>query len=137
MSTCSEAAPQNTESQRALVCLLASPVQKSAKTRIAGCDVARVAQLIEGAISLFRRLRVKTNGTILGWCTPPILLYFSGDWDVHWGYGILIHGQVFVVILMHGCRLATKPVGYWAVPAFRRLERRPAAMLSLNVARNV
>ena len=22
---------------------------------------------------------------------PPILVYFSGDWDVHWGYGILIH----------------------------------------------
>ena len=20
---------------------------------------------------------------------PPILVYFSGDWDVHWGYGIL------------------------------------------------
>ena len=19
---------------------------------------------------------------------PPILVYFSGDWDVHWGYGI-------------------------------------------------
>ena len=24
---------------------------------------------------------------------PPILVYFSGDWDVHWGYGILTHGQ--------------------------------------------
>ena len=21
----------------------------------------------------------------------PILVYFSGDWDVHWGYGFLIH----------------------------------------------
>ena len=20
---------------------------------------------------------------------PPILVHFSGDWDVHWGYGIL------------------------------------------------
>ena len=20
---------------------------------------------------------------------PPILVYFSGDWDVHWGYGVL------------------------------------------------
>ena len=19
---------------------------------------------------------------------PPILVYFSGDWDVHWGYGV-------------------------------------------------
>ena len=24
---------------------------------------------------------------------PPILVYFSGDWDVHWGYGILTHGM--------------------------------------------
>ena len=25
---------------------------------------------------------------------PPILIYFSGDWDVHWGYGVLTHGHV-------------------------------------------
>ena len=25
---------------------------------------------------------------------PPILVYFSGDWDVHWGYAILTHGHV-------------------------------------------
>ena len=25
---------------------------------------------------------------------PPILVCFSGDWDVHWGYGILTHGHV-------------------------------------------
>ena len=25
---------------------------------------------------------------------PPILVYFNGDWDVHWGCGILTHGQV-------------------------------------------
>ena len=24
----------------------------------------------------------------------PILVYFTRDWDVHWGYGILTHGQV-------------------------------------------
>ena len=24
---------------------------------------------------------------------PPVLVYFSGDWDVHWGYGILTHGH--------------------------------------------
>ena len=22
---------------------------------------------------------------------PPILVYFRGDWDVHWGYGDLTH----------------------------------------------
>ena len=25
---------------------------------------------------------------------PPILVYFSGDWDVHWGYGLVTHGQI-------------------------------------------
>ena len=25
---------------------------------------------------------------------PPILVYFSGDWDVHWGYGLLTHGHI-------------------------------------------
>ena len=28
---------------------------------------------------------------------PPILVYFSGDWDVHWGYGILTHGYLIYV----------------------------------------
>ena len=27
---------------------------------------------------------------------PPILVYFSGDWDVHWGHGILTHGHLSV-----------------------------------------
>ena len=31
----------------------------------------------------------KTNGTILGdWCTTHFRTYFSGDWDVHWGYDL-------------------------------------------------
>ena len=25
---------------------------------------------------------------------PPILVYFSGDWDVHRGYNILTHGHM-------------------------------------------
>ena len=25
---------------------------------------------------------------------PPIVVYFSGDWDVHWGYGVLTHGHM-------------------------------------------
>ena len=28
---------------------------------------------------------------------PPILVYFSGERDVHWGYGILTHGQMALV----------------------------------------
>ena len=30
-----------------------------------------------------------------GRCTTQFRAYFSGDWDVHWGYGILTHGQLF------------------------------------------
>ena len=25
---------------------------------------------------------------------PPVLVYFSGDWHVHWGYGLVTHGHV-------------------------------------------
>ena len=25
---------------------------------------------------------------------PPILVYFGGGWDVHWGHGILTHGHM-------------------------------------------
>ena len=25
---------------------------------------------------------------------PPILVYFNGDWDVHWGCVILTHGHI-------------------------------------------
>ena len=25
---------------------------------------------------------------------PPILAYFCGDWDVHWGYEVLTHGHL-------------------------------------------
>ena len=27
---------------------------------------------------------------------PPILVYFSGDWDVHWGYRVLTNGHIIV-----------------------------------------
>ena len=27
---------------------------------------------------------------------PPILVYFSGDWDVHWGYGVLTHSHIYI-----------------------------------------
>ena len=33
---------------------------------------------------------------------PPILVYFSGDWDVHWGYGILTHGHFAVSLNFTG-----------------------------------
>ena len=27
---------------------------------------------------------------------PPILVYFGGDWDVYWGYGLLTHGHIYM-----------------------------------------
>ena len=29
---------------------------------------------------------------------PPILVYFSRDWDVHWGYGILSHSHMLICL---------------------------------------
>ena len=35
----------------------------------------------------------------IGIGAPPILVYFGGDVDVHWGYGVLTHhGQMTLVI---------------------------------------
>ena len=31
---------------------------------------------------------------LFGVGAPPILVYFNGDRDVHWGYGILTHGHI-------------------------------------------
>ena len=43
-------------------------------------------------------LRVNTNGILFwGRCTTHFSTYFSGDGDVHWGYGILTHGQMKTV----------------------------------------
>ena len=36
----------------------------------------------------------KPMGSHFGIGAPLILVYFSGDWDVHWGYGVLTHGHV-------------------------------------------
>ena len=38
---------------------------------------------------------VKTNGNpFWGRCTTHFRTYFCGELDVHWGYGILTHGQI-------------------------------------------
>ena len=50
---------------------------------------------------------VNTNGTILRYFkigAPPILVYFSVDWDVHWGYGVLTHSH-----LLWGQKLLKRP----------------------------
>ena len=37
-------------------------------------------------------------GSHFGVGAPPILVYFSGDRDVHWGYGVLTHGHVQLAV---------------------------------------
>ena len=37
-----------------------------------------------------------TIGSHFGVGAPPILVYFSGDWDVHWRNGTLTHGHMGV-----------------------------------------
>ena len=39
-----------------------------------------------------------------GVCAPPILVYVSGDWDVHWGYGLLTHGHLYTPTHPDGLR---------------------------------
>ena len=52
---------------------------------------------------------------------PPILVYFSGDWDVHWGLTeVLTHGHMV-------CRVPHRPRG--SMQAWTRL-RRPAPVAS-------
>ena len=34
---------------------------------------------------------------------PPILVHFSGDWDVHWGYGLLTHGHIWHMFIYSIC----------------------------------
>ena len=29
---------------------------------------------------------------------PPIVVYFSGDWDVRWGYGLSSRGHIIIMI---------------------------------------
>ena len=37
----------------------------------------------------------------------PILVYFSGDSDVHWGYGLLTHGHFLLNVGCAGCAVAS------------------------------
>ena len=40
---------------------------------------------------------------------PPILVYCSWDWDVHWGCGILTHGHMVITVSQHSGVSAFKP----------------------------
>ena len=44
---------------------------------------------------MFYHMAVGQNQWYLfGVGAPPILVYSSVDWDVHWGYGLLTHGHI-------------------------------------------
>ena len=51
-------------------------------------------QEVDMGLPIFIWPWVNTNGTNLGLGAPPISVYFSGDWDVHWGYGVLTHSHL-------------------------------------------
>ena len=63
---------------------------------------------------------------------PPLLVYFCGDWDVHWGYGILTHGHIpwrpkpSPIVRFTACGISSLAAGTssWGPPA----PRRPAEM---------
>ena len=45
---------------------------------------------------------VKTNGiSHFGIGAPPILVYFGGDWDVHWGYDLGFHPWPYDCHMQH------------------------------------
>ena len=47
----------------------------------------------------------------LGVGAPPILVYFSWDWDVHWGLtGVLTHGHVCPLDVVSPFSLGARPV---------------------------
>ena len=61
---------------------------------------------------------------------PPILVYLSGDWDVHWGYGVLTHGHLTCQILPgSAAKFFQRPPSGPEVNCRRRLERSRSASL--------
>ena len=54
----------------------------------------RFGSLLTGVVWPLSDCQSKPMGSHFGVGAPPLLVYFSKDWDVHWGYGVLTHGQV-------------------------------------------
>ena len=67
---------------------------------------------------------------------PPILVYFSGDWDVHWGYGILTHGHMwtdhFAYVAIWNALLASP--GVFVRPDIRNAGVEPSPFFSIPAA---
>ena len=54
----------------------------------------------------FKEMAVGQNqGYHFGVSAPPILVYFSGDWDVHWGYDLDFDPWPNVYLPLAACRL--------------------------------
>ena len=63
-----------------------------------GMDRLVLSYKTQGHVNHSTWLWIKTNGIpFWGRCTTHFRTYFRGDWDVHWGYGILTHGHVALV----------------------------------------
>ena len=55
--------------------------------------------LLLGCPTHFDMAMVQNQWYHFGIDAPPNLVYFSGDWDVHWGYGVLTHGHILSAFL--------------------------------------
>ena len=54
---------------------------------------------------------------------PPILVYFSGDWYVNWGYGVLTHSQMKKCLPFFGVGDTERHAAFlffWKGPFFQR-----------------
>ena len=73
--------------------VLASP--SPAPGTMVPCGSSHMAKRVSTQKHTHRNMAVGYNQWYhFGVGAPPILVHFSGDWDVHWGYGILTHGHI-------------------------------------------
>ena len=82
------------------------PLSMSMSVTLYGCGCFRVGTSSKVVHHFHPHLMMSTKGSRThynpsthnqwyhGVGAPPILVYFSGDWDVHWRYGMLTHGHI-------------------------------------------
>ena len=60
-------------------------------------------ELSQGAIEGFKHVASQFDVSFhvaVSRCTTHFRTYFSGDWDVHWGYGVLTHSHMEPILLV-------------------------------------
>ena len=72
----------------------APPRGGAAQPSLHVCEGGQPAGRYSGILGIPNGCGSKLMGSHFGVGAPPILVYFNGDWDVHWGYGSLTHGQM-------------------------------------------